>query len=90
MNEEFEEVKEHSVLHVTGKFLKIYNVSRKYFKPRISWCEVEEGVMSCKLRILTAWMNYISNLPNGISNTNFITDKAVSVEIINGAIIWWI
>ena len=41
--------------------------------------------MSCKLRILTAWMDYVSNLLNGISNANFITDKAVSVEIISGA-----
>jgi len=36
MNEEFEEVKEHNLLHLTGKFLKINNVSCKYFKPRVS------------------------------------------------------
>ena len=40
--------------------------------------------MRYKLRILTIWMNYVSNLPNGISNANFITDRAVSVEIRNG------
>jgi len=33
MNEEFEEVKVHNVLHVTGKILKINTVSCKYFKP---------------------------------------------------------
>jgi hypothetical protein len=36
MNEEFEKVKERNVLHVTGKFLKLNNVSRKYLKPRVS------------------------------------------------------
>jgi hypothetical protein len=34
-------------------FLKINNVSRKYFKERGSWCKVEEGIMSCKLGILS-------------------------------------
>ena len=30
-------------------------------------------------------MNYVSNLLNGISNANFIIDRAVRVEIINSA-----
>ena len=89
MNEEFEEVKEHNLLHLTGKFLKINNVSCKYFKPRVSWCKVEEGVTSCKLWILTTWMNYVSNLSNGISNANFVTDRTVSVEIRNGVNSWY-
>ena len=81
MNEEFEKVKERNVLHGTGKVLKINSISPRYFKPSVSWCEVEEGIMSCKLRILTAWINYVSNLLNWISNVNFITDRAVSVKI---------
>ena len=40
--------------------------------------------MICKVRKLTTRMNYVSNLPNGISNVNFITDRPVSVEIRNG------
>jgi len=40
--------------------------------------------MICKFRILTIWMNYVINLPNGISKANFITDSTVSVEIRNG------
>jgi hypothetical protein len=83
MNEVFEKVKERKLLHVTGKFLKLSNVSRKYFKPRLSWCKLEGGIMSCKLRILTTWINYVSNLLNWISNANFIGDRTVSVEIRN-------
>jgi hypothetical protein len=48
MNEESEKVKERNVLHVTGKFLKFNNVSRKWFKINISWCQVEGGIISCK------------------------------------------
>jgi len=40
--------------------------------------------MSCKLGMLTAGIDYVSNLHNWISNANFITDRAVSVEIRNG------
>jgi len=40
--------------------------------------------MSCKLGMLTAGITYVSNLLNGISNANFITDRAVSVQIRNG------
>jgi len=29
-------MKEHNVLHEIGKFLKLNNMSRKYFKPRVS------------------------------------------------------
>jgi hypothetical protein len=83
MNEVFEKVKERNVLHVTGKFLKLNNVSAKYLKPSVSWCKVEEGIMSCKLGILTAWINYVSNLLNWIGNANFISDRSVSVEIRN-------
>jgi len=39
--------------------------------------------MSCKLGMLTAGINYVSNLLNGISNVNFIADRAVSVKIRN-------
>jgi hypothetical protein len=81
--EEFGNLKEHNVLHVTGKFLQINNVSRKYFKPRVSWCKVNEGVMSCKLGILTEWINYVSNLLNWLSNAKFISDRVASVEIRN-------
>jgi len=42
--------------------------------------------MSCKVGILTRWFNYVSNLLNGISNGNFITDRAGSVQIRNAAI----
>ena len=76
-------MKERNVLHVTGKFLNINNVSCRYFKPRVSWCKVEEGIMSCKLVILTVWINCVSNLLNWIRNANFISDRAVSVEIRN-------
>jgi len=44
---------------------------------------VEEGVMSCKFGVLTAGINYVSFLLIGISNANFITNRAVSEEIIN-------
>jgi hypothetical protein len=83
MNEEFEKVKERNVLHVTGKFLKLTNVSSKYFKPSVRWCKVEEGIMSCRLGMLTACISYVSNLLNWIGNENFITDRALSVEIRN-------
>ena len=76
MNEEFEKEKERNVLHVTGKVLKINNVSRKYFKPCVSWCRMEKGIKTCKLRILTTWINHVSNLLKWISNENFITDIA--------------
>jgi hypothetical protein len=39
--------------------------------------------MSFKLRIITAWINYVSNLINWISNANCITKRALSVEIRN-------
>jgi len=58
---------------------KINNVSRKYFKAREIWCMAQEVIMSCKLGILIRWVNYVSSLLNGISNVNFITDRAVSV-----------
>jgi len=40
--------------------------------------------MSCKLGMLTAGINYVSNLLNGTCTENFITDRAVIVEIRNG------
>ena len=42
--------------------------------------------MSCKLGMLTAGINYVSNLLNGISNGNFITDRAVRLDIGKSAI----
>lgn len=83
-----EEVKGHNVLHLTGQILKINNVLCKYFKPWVIWRKIEEGLTRCKLQILTTWMNYDSNLPNGISYDNFIIDRAVRVEIINSANSW--
>jgi len=74
------------MLYESGKILKINNESRKYFKPPVSWCKVEEGIMSCKLGMLRAGINYVSNLLNWISNANFITDRAVRVDVRNGAI----
>jgi len=41
--------------------------------------------MSCKLGMLTRWVNYVSNLLNGFNISNFTTETAVSVEIRNGA-----
>jgi len=43
--------------------------------------KVEEGIMSCELGMLTGWGNYFSNLLNGISNANFNTESAASIEI---------
>ena len=68
------------------KILEINNVSSKYVKPCVSCCNLEECVMSCKLGILTRLVNYVSKMLNGITNTNFITDRTVSLEIRNGAI----
>jgi len=45
--------------------------------------------MSFKIGISTRWVHYESVLLNGISNANFITDRAVSVEIRNGGTSWW-
>ena len=36
--------------------------------------------MSCKFGILTRLVNYVTKMLNGITNTNFITDRTVSVE----------
>jgi hypothetical protein len=71
------------------KVLTINNVSSTYFKPHLSLCKFEENIISCKLGISTRWVNYISNLLNGISNANIITNRAVSVEVRNAANIWW-
>jgi len=68
------------------EILKINNVSRKYFKAPVSWCKVEEGIMGCKLGMLTAGIIYFSNLLNWVSNANFITDRAVRLEIGKSAI----
>jgi len=45
--------------------------------------------MSFKVEISTRWFGYVSILLNWISNANFITDRAVSVEIRNGANSRW-
>jgi hypothetical protein len=79
-NDEFGKVRQRNMLHVN---LKATNVSRKYFKAPVSRCKLEECVMSWKLGILTAGINYVSNLLNGIISPNFITDRAVSAEIRN-------
>ena len=41
--------------------------------------------MSCKLGMLTGWGDWIGNWLKWTGNADFITDTAVSVEIINGA-----
>jgi hypothetical protein len=42
--------------------------------------------MSCKMGMLTGWVNYVSNLLNGVSNANFVTDRAMSEVIRIGSI----
>lgn len=53
MTEDIKKIEEHNVLHESGKFIKTNNVTFKCFNVCASWCSVEEGVMSCKLGILT-------------------------------------
>jgi hypothetical protein len=57
VDEELEKMEEQNMLYENGRVFKINNMPRKYFKALGSWCKAEEGIMSCKLRMLTGWVN---------------------------------
>jgi hypothetical protein len=47
---------------------------------QLGLCNVEGGIVSCELGMLTGWGSYVSNLLNGIINVNFNTDRVVSYK----------